>query len=251
MKKCLLLLAFVALQWNAFAQKKPVHRYIEITTQEGVAMLQLYNETPQHRDNFVKLVQENFYDGLLFHRVIHRFMIQGGDPSSKYATPTQRLGSGGPDYKIPAEFHAHLFHKKGAIGAARDNNPEKASSASQFYLVQGRVFTDAGLDSLQRMRLNGRQIPAEQREVYKTIGGVPHLDQDYTVFGELISGIEVVDKIAAVKTDAFDRPVDNQAMQMRLLTRREAINLERELEGKKPKKGIFTKLFDLFQPTYK
>jgi cyclophilin family peptidyl-prolyl cis-trans isomerase len=251
MKKQILFIAVMLIQLAAFGQKKPVHRYIEITTQEGVGVIQLYNETPQHRDNFVKLVQENFYDGILFHRVIQHFMIQGGDPSSKYATPTQRLGSGGPTYKIPAEINESRFHKKGALGAARDNNPEKASSASQFYLVQGRTFTDGGLDSLQTFRMKGRQIPAAQREVYKTLGGTPHLDQDYTVFGELISGLELVDKIAAVKTDASDRPVDNQAMQMRLLDRREAINLERQMEGKKPQNGLFTKLFDLFKPTYK
>ena len=122
------------------------------------------------------------------------------------------MGNGGPGYTIPAEFRTTLFHKKGVIAAARDNNPEKASSGSQFYIVQGKVFTDAGLDSVETFRLNGRKIPAEQREVYKTIGGTPHLDQGYTVFGEVVKGLEVVDKIAAVQTskgEDRDRPLED------------------------------------------
>jgi len=139
-------------------------------------------------------------------------MIQSGDPISKHATPGQPLGGGGPGYRVPAEFRTTLFHKKGVIAAARDNNPEKASSGSQFYIVQGKIFTDAGLDSVETFRLNGRKIPSEQREVYKTIGGTPHLDQTYTVFGEVISGMDVVDKIAAVQTSKGadrDRPVED------------------------------------------
>src|SRR5690606_9526482 len=209
--------------------------------------LRLYNETPQHRDNFVKLVQEQFYQGLLFHRVIEHFMIQGGDPDSRNAEAGQRLGSGGLDYKVPAEFRPHLFHKKGVLAAARDNNPEKASSATQFYLVQGRTFTDAGLDSLETLRREGRKIPDDQREVYRTLGGVPHLDQNYTVYGEIVSGISLIDSIAAVETDRFDRPVEDQRMQMYLLNRRESINVERQLEGLRPKNDIFVRFFDLFR----
>ena len=126
--------------------------------------------------------------------------------------PGESLGEGGPGYTIPAEFRATLFHKKGVIAAARDNNPEKASSGSQFYIVQGKIFTDAGLDSVETYRLKGRKIPAEQREVYKTVGGTPHLDQGYTVFGEVVRGLDVVDKIASVTTskgEDRDRPLED------------------------------------------
>ena len=139
-------------------------------------------------------------------------MIQAGDPNSKHAKPGQLLGEGGPGYRIPAEFRTTLFHKKGVIAAARDNNPEKASSGSQFYIVQGKIFSDAGLDSVEIFRLNGRKIPVEQREVYKTIGGTPHLDQSYTVFGEVVKGMDVVDKIAATPTSKgpdTDRPLED------------------------------------------
>lgn len=138
-------------------------------------------------------------------------MIQGGDPDSKNASAGKPLGNGGPAYRIPAEFRQTLFHRKGVIAAARDNNPEKASSSSQFYITQGRIFTDAGLDSIETYRLK-RKIPANHREVYKTAGGVPHLDQNYTVFGEVVKGLEVVDKIADVKTGKGadkDRPIEN------------------------------------------
>lgn len=228
----------------------PPHKYVRIITSKGECVLRLYDETPLHRDNFVKLVREGYYKDLLFHRVIQHFMIQGGDPDSRYAAEKQRLGNGGPDYRIPAEFRDSLFHKKGTIAAARDNNPEKSSSGSQFYLVQGSTFTDNVLDSLEQFGLSGRKIPAYQREAYKTIGGVPYLDQNYTVFGELIYGVAVIDSIAAVRKDRFDRPLEDQRMDMVLLTRREAINLEREQAGLTPKNTIFTKFFDLFKPKY-
>jgi len=183
-----------------------------LQTTLGDIVLRLSDSTPLHRDNFLKLVKTGYYDSVLFHRVIQNFMIQSGDPNSKQAAPGQPLGAGGPGYRIPAEFRSTLFHKKGVIAAARDNNPEKASSGSQFYIVQGKIFTDAGLDSVETFRLNGRKIPPEQREVYKTVGGVPHLDQAYTVFGEVISGIDVVDKIASVQTSKGadrDRPMED------------------------------------------
>src|SRR5690606_13943796 len=145
------------------------------------------------------------------------FMIQGGDPDSRYAAEKQRLGEGGPDYTIPAEFNDSLFHKKGVIAAARDDNSEKASSGSQFYFVQGRTFTDLGLDSLEQLRLGGRKIPPYQRAVYKTLGGTPHLDQNYTVFGEVVQGIELIDRTAAVPTDGNDRPLEDQRMEMTLM----------------------------------
>ncbi|WP_257669372.1 peptidylprolyl isomerase [Parapedobacter tibetensis] len=249
MKKTIILITLIA--WHVILHAaNPPHKYVRIITSKGECLLKLYEETPLHRDNFTKLVREGYYKDLLFHRVIQNFMIQGGDPNSRYAAERQRLGEDGPDYTIPAEFNDSLFHKKGVIAAARDNNPEKASSGSQFYLVQGRIFTDRGLDSLEQMRLGGRKIPSYQRQVYKMLGGVPHLDQNYTVFGELISGVSVIDSIATVNTDPNDRPLENQRMDMYLLTRREAINLERELAGFEPKNNILTKFLDLFKPKY-
>ncbi len=227
------------------------HRYVRISTDKGDCVVKLYNETPLHRDNFAKLALEGYYDGLLFHRVIENFMIQGGDPDSRYAGEKQRLGEGGPDYRIDAEFNDSLYHKKGVIAAARNDNPEKASSGSHFYLVQGRTFTDAGLDSLEQLRLGGRKIPPYQREVYKSLGGTPHLDQNYTVFGEVVQGIDLIDRIAAEPTDQYDRPLANQRMEMTLLTRREATNFERQLAGLQPKNNIFVRFGDLFRSKYK
>lgn len=248
MRRILIIAALVFT--NTLLHADPPHKYVRIITTEGECLLKLYDETPLHRDNFVKLVREAYYNDLMFHRVINHFMIQGGDPDSRYAAEKQQLGEGGPEYTIPAEFNDSLFHKKGAIGAARDNNPEKASSGSQFYLVQGRTFSDRGLDSLEQFRLGGRRIPPHQRQVYKTLGGTPHLDQNYTVFGEVISGIDVIDSIAAVPTDGHDRPLEDHRMEMVLLTRREAINLERQKAGLEPRSGIFTKFLDIFKPKY-
>lgn len=249
MRRFLVLSCLLFLVSAVFAQK-PTHYYILLKTSKGDGIIKLYNETPLHRDNFVKLVQDGFYEDLLFHRVIENFMIQGGDPDSKHAVAGQRLGSGGLDYRVPAEFVEHLFHKKGALAAARTDNPEKESSSTQFYLVQGRTFSFEGLDSLQEIRLGGRQIPDWQREVYHTLGGVPHLDQGYTVYGELITGLELIDGIAAVNTDQADRPVEDERMSMQQLTRRESINLERQLAGLKEKNGVFVRFFDLFRPKY-
>ena len=193
---------------------------IKLTTDSGVIVLRLYNQTPLHRDNFLKLVKQHYFDNLLFHRVIKNFMIQGGDPNSKNALPHIQLGNGGPNYTIPAEFDTSLFHKKGVLAAAREGdnvNPLKASSGSQFYIVQGKVFTDAGLDSVETFRLKGRKLPVAHREVYKTIGGAPHLDLNYTVFGEVESGLEVVDKIASASRDSNNRPFVDIRMKMRLL----------------------------------
>jgi peptidyl-prolyl cis-trans isomerase B (cyclophilin B) len=188
----------------------------------------LYNQTPLHRDNFVKITQEGKLSETLFHRVIKSFMIQGGDPDSKTAKPGQALGDGDWGYTVPAEFRDSLFHKKGVIAAARDDNPTKASSACQFYLAQGKVFTDEQLDLLEQNRLK-RKIPTWQREVYKTLGGIPHLDQNYTVFGEVVQGIEMIDTIAAVKTGAADRPVDDVRMTVTVLKKKEAKKLEKQL----------------------
>lgn len=209
--------------------RKPKNQYVRIKTSKGECIVRLYNETPRHRDNFVKLVKEGFYNGTLFHRVIKSFMIQGGDPDSRKATPGQLLGEGDLGYHIPAEFNPNLFHKKGVIAAARDDNPEKASSASQFYLVQGKVYTDEELNIIEQKRLKGRKIPEAQRQIYKTVGGSPFLDQNYTIFGEIVRGIEMVDTIASVETDKNDRPVIDIAIQMTLLKRGEIRKLEKEL----------------------
>ena len=242
---------------SASTEIKEKRQKIEMVTDQGTLILELYNETPLHRDNFIKVAQEGLYDSVLFHRVIEEFMIQSGDPDSKYAQQGDTLGNGGLDYEVDAEFNPNLFHKKGVLAAARDGNPERASSSTQFYIVQGKVFNDSLLDRAQE-RINGwlaehyfkkdgankslvdslqkaidsenmeqyrlyndsisslaksyknfetYTISEEQRKVYKTIGGTPHLDQNYTIFGEVIEGFEVVDSIAAVPTGPFDRPL--------------------------------------------
>ena len=199
-------------QKDSTIKKKDRKRDVLMQTTMGDIVIRLSDSTPLHRDNFLKLVKVGYYDSILFHRVIKDFMIQAGDPDSKRAAAGKPLGNGGPGYTVPAEFRKTLFHKKGVIAAARtgDNmNPTKASSGSQFYIAQGKIFTDAGLDSVETFRLNGRKIPPEQRAVYKTIGGIPHLDQGYTVYGEVVNGLDVIDKIAAVQTSKAqdrDRP---------------------------------------------
>ena len=180
-----------------------------------------------HRDNFLKLVKVGFYDSLLFHRVMKGFMVQGGDPNSKFAKAGMPLGNGDLGYTIPTEFRETLFHKKGVIAAARqpDNvNPTKASSASQFYIAQGKVFTDAELDIMEQQRLQGKKIPESYRTVYKTIGGIPHLDRNYTVYGEVVNGLEVIDKIADVdvsKGRDLNRPItDVRIIKAKLIKRK-------------------------------
>jgi cyclophilin family peptidyl-prolyl cis-trans isomerase len=210
-------------------RRNDLHKDVEILTTKGIVLIRLSDSTPLHRDNFLRLVKKGYYDSLLFHRVIHNFMVQSGDPSSKDGHPGKPMsqgGSGGPGYTIPAEFRSTLFHKRGALGAARnsdDVNPTRASSGSQFYIVQGKRFTDAGLDSVETFRLKGRKIPADQRAIYKELGGSPHLDQAYTVFGEVVSGMEVVDSIAAVKTSGppLDRPLaEVRILKMKLVRRK-------------------------------
>lgn len=188
---------------------------IVMETTAGTMEFVLYNETPKHRDNFIKLIGEQYFDSLLFHRVIKDFMIQGGDPDSKYAEPGVRLGEGGPDYRIDAEFRMpQLMHKRGALAAAREGdgvNPEKRSSASQFYIVWGKEYTPEQIDALsQRMQEVGMgEITDAQKNLYTTVGGTPFLDGQYTVFGEITKGLEVVDKIQNVATDQFDRPLED------------------------------------------
>ena len=182
-------------------------RDVEITCTAGVIVLRLNDSTAQHRDNFLRLVKSHYLDSTLFHRVINHFVIQAGDPDSRQAPPEKELGNGGPAYTIPAKFFPFLFHARGALGAARDDNPLKASSGSQFYIVQGKKYTDHSLDSLEKV--TGRKIPDAQREVYKAIGGLPKLDQRYTVFGVVMKGMDVVDLIETVRTDSLDRPVED------------------------------------------
>ncbi|MEP7164585.1 MAG: peptidylprolyl isomerase [Ferruginibacter sp.] len=248
---------------------------ILISTAYGNMKLKLFNETPLHRDNFIKLVKQGFYDSLLFHRVINHFMIQGGDPDSKFANDTASLGNGDVDYWIRAEFNRKLYHKKGMLAAAREDDevdPGKESSGSQFYIVMGKTFDSAALQKME-IRLNKdlvqkinynvafsgkskelqkyylrltneektdslkyvrRQLTdpvsierykktphftftAEQRKTYATVGGTPHLDMNYTIFGEIVEGLEVIDKIAAVKTDKNDRPKENIRMKISII----------------------------------
>jgi cyclophilin family peptidyl-prolyl cis-trans isomerase len=262
----LISLMFISCQSNTQTKEEETEkqvqseRYrIEMQTTQGTMILELYNETPKHRDNFVKLTEEGAFDSLLFHRVIENFMIQGGDPDSRNAGPDDTLGNGDRDYRVDAEFRPNLFHKKGVLAAARDGNLERASSAMQFYIVQGKIFNDSLLqkaeeringwmavnqarkdtanlllsialekavedgdmetyrvynDSLKRLGMINQsfelyQIPEKQKEVYKTLGGAPHLDQNYTVFGEVVQGLEVVDSIATVPTGNFDRPLED------------------------------------------
>lgn len=205
MRLSVLLICFLFLVADAGAR----NRKVKIITTKGTIAVQLSDKTPKHRSNFIKLVKQGFYDGILFHRVIKEFMIQAGDDSTKQSIPGKRYGSGGLKNKIPAEFDTSLFHKRGVLAAARDNNPEKASSGSHFYLVQGKIHTDSSLNEIEEKRLGGRKLPLNHREVYKKIGGSPHLDQNYTVFGEVIEGIEVVDTIAQAERDQYDRPKED------------------------------------------
>jgi cyclophilin family peptidyl-prolyl cis-trans isomerase len=187
------------------SEKQEQEYVVVIHTDKGDITVKLYNETPRHRDNFIKLVNEGFYDGSIFHRVIRSFMIQGGGGATRNQDP---------GYKIPAEIVEGFYHKKGALAAARmpdQVNPQKESSGSQFYIVHGRTFSRSDLGRL------GKEFNEEQIKLYTSIGGAPHLDGDYTVFGEVISGFEVVDKIASVETAAADRPVKEITMRMSVL----------------------------------
>ncbi len=189
------------------------YTYAMVETEYGNMKLRLFNSTPGHRDNFVKLAKEGFYDDLLFHRIIDGFMIQGGDPDSKGAPAGKQLGMGGPGYTIPAEFGAP--HISGALAAARNNNPQKESSGSQFYIVHGKPQTDLQLDNFQKMK-NITYSP-EQRKLYKEKGGTPQLDMDYTVYGELVEGADVVEKIVKLPKDGSNRPLQDVKMKVRIL----------------------------------
>lgn len=188
---------------------------VKIKTEYGTMIVELYDATPQHRDNFLKLAEEGYYDGLIFHRVINGFMIQGGDPNSRNSKPDTPLGSGGPGYQVPAEFVDSLFHVKGALAAARTNNPEKKSSGSQFYIVQGKPVDGRQLDMVEAR--GDFHYPKQIREEYTEIGGTPQLDTQYTVFGMVIEGVDIIDKIAAVKTGPGDRPEQDVKMEIEVI----------------------------------
>ncbi|RYY55689.1 MAG: peptidylprolyl isomerase [Chitinophagaceae bacterium] len=204
----------VSAQKETRLRKKDRKRDVLIETTMGDMVFRLSDSTPLHRDNFLLLVKKHYYDSLLFHRVINNFMIQAGDPDSRGAQPGIALGEGGPGFKVPAEFRQTIFHKNGTLAAAREGdnvNPSKASSGSQFYIVKGRVFTPAGLDSLENNRLKYKLSPA-QREAYTTVGGTPHLDGNYTAFGEMTSGFDILDKISSSPTSQgkdHDRPLQD------------------------------------------
>ena len=207
---------------------------VEISTTEGVIVMKLYNTTPLHRDNFIKLVKSGVYQGVLFHRVIADFMIQGGDPQTRSEEYARKNKADTTDFTVPAEFRTpHVYHKKGALAAARmgdRENPSKASSGFQFYIVKGKKFTDADLDKMQASKIAQYQKLSEAkadslykfseqaRADYKTIGGTPHLDGNYTVFGEVVKGIDVVDKISVMKTNQSDKPLqDVRVLKMKLV----------------------------------
>jgi len=214
MKKAFILfmLVFLGLNLSVSAQKAKAaaesRTKVQIHTDFGDITLVLYNETPKHRDNFIKLVNQGWYNGSPFHRIIKDFMIQGGGSN----------GKDDPGYTVPAEFVAKYFHKKGALCAARTGdevNPAKASSGSQFYIVQGRKFDDTQLDAFEKRM--SKPFTPEMRQAYKTQGGTPHLDGAYTVFGEVIAGLDVVDKIAAVQVEGGSKPVKEVKMTVKII----------------------------------
>src|ERR1700748_553769 len=203
MKK-LLTLTLLLISATAFA-KPPKNQYVRIKTSYGQCIIRLYNETPEHRDNFIKIAKEGKLNGTLFHRVIQDFMIQGGDPDSKNAKPGAELGNGDLGYTVSAEFRDSIFHKRGVLAAARNDNPKKARSASQFYIVEGKRLTDEEIDKQDKR--SGHKTPEWERKYYRTVGGLPHLDANYTVYGEVVTGLDMVDLIAAVRKDGNDRPL--------------------------------------------
>lgn len=211
MYKFLISITFLLTSLVLGAQVPLKNTVVHIETSLGTMKAILYEDTQLHKENFLKLVSSGYYNGLLFHRIITDFMIQTGDPNSRYAKKNQQLGSGGPGYTIPAEFRSQYFHKKGALAAARlgdQVNPRRESSGSQFYIVQGRVFTTQELDMMVTRGMHNK-FTDEQIASYTTIGGAPHLDYSYTVFGEITEGLDIIDKLASVQRDANDRPLED------------------------------------------
>lgn len=237
MKKYFLVLVLISSSLTLFAKKDKVELVagqnanweVKLRTSEGVVELLLYNDTPLHRDNFVKLAKAGFYDHLLFHRVIKEFMIQCGDPQSREANKTVQYGEFDSGYKIPSEIRPQYYHRKGVLAAAREPdsmNPERLSSGSHFYIVVGKVHNDSTLAvAKERIALSqGAEITAERETVYRSIGGAPHLDGSYTIFGEVISGMRVVEKICSSETFKNDRPkvdVYIKSIDVRLVEKKE------------------------------
>lgn len=191
---------------------------LALETDYGTIIMHLFDNTPKHRDNFIKLAEEGFFDGLLFHRVIDGFMIQGGDPNSRDAKAGKPLGSGGPGYQIPAEFNKNNVHIRGAIAAARTSdsmNPQKKSSGSQFYIVHGKPLEESQLKNFELMK--GLQYTDEQKRIFLEVGGTPFLDMEYTVFGQVLEGFDVIEEIAQAKKDNRDRPIEDIKMQLNVI----------------------------------
>ena len=212
-----ILIAVFALIFSLLAHSQERVK-VKISTKYGDMVAELYDETPIHRDNFIKLVKEGFYDGTLFHRVIPGFMIQGGDPVSKDDTQNTRIGNGGPGYTLPAEFNPQFFHKKGALAAARMGdavNPKKESSGSQFYIVEGQVYDNNTIDLFAKRM--AAEFSSAQKKAYTTVGGTPHLDANYTVFGELVKGLEIISKISNVTRDKNNLPKDKVIMNISIV----------------------------------
>ncbi|MDD2570514.1 MAG: peptidylprolyl isomerase [Bacteroidales bacterium] len=210
MKKTIFLVLTLVI-FSMMSENQAQQTQVRMKTSLGEITLLLYDDTPMHRDNFIELINKKFYDGILFHRVIPGFMIQAGDPNSKNAKSGDRLGSGNPGYTVPAEFRPQLYHKKGALAAARlgdQANPKKESSGSQFYIVTGKVWTNNELNQMESTNTHPK-FTDEQRQIYTTIGGYPPLDYNYTVFGEVTEGVEIAEKIGLVKRDRSDRPLDD------------------------------------------
>lgn len=213
--KIIMLCAALFIAGNANAQQK--NKFVKIETEQGTCVVKLYNETPVHRDNFIKLVNNRYFDQTTFNRILKGFVIQGGDPDSLY----EKGKTLKPEQKwIAPEFDPALFHKRGVLAMGRDDNPKKASFTTQVYLVDGKVYTDAQLDAIENRK--GHKIPAAQRDVYKTIGGTPSLDQDYTVFGEIVKGLDFIDKVTAVKVNKDGNPDKPVWMKVKVLTDKEA-----------------------------
>ena len=217
MKQFLLTILMVFGLAGAFAQTDSLRHEVLLNTSKGDIRIVLYNETPVHTENFIKNVRSGYYDGVLFHRVISNFMIQTGDSASRHAMPGQMLGETDEAYSLPAEIRfPQIYHKRGAVAAARESdnvNPERRSSMAQFYIVWGNRFSDASIEVAQQkldQRTGGQvQLTPEIRQTYRTLGGTPHLDGQYTVFGEVIEGLDIVDQIQGVETDDNDRPLED------------------------------------------
>jgi cyclophilin family peptidyl-prolyl cis-trans isomerase len=232
MKK-LFTIAILLFTFSVVLAKPPKNQYVRIKTSYGQCILRLYNETPKHRDNFIKLVKSGILNQTLFHRIIQNFMIQGGDIDSKNAKPGIELGNGELKYMVDAEFNDSLYHKRGALAAARegdDKNPKKASSSTQFYIVEGKRYTDSLMNKLEAGRLKGYKIPESHRAVYRSVGGTPQLDHTYTVFGEVVTGLDMVDRIADLPKDKRDRPLKDVPITIQLLKKRECKQLDKIIQ---------------------